>query len=130
MHPTDLSTAKIKRGIYGLKQSTRLARDQLINHLEPFGYSPSINAPNIWKHNSRTTKKCLYVDDFGVKYFSEADTNHLIHLLKKAYQITTGRKGSNICVLHLNWDYNNKWVDISMPNYVKKALKTGTCSPT
>ena len=114
---------KVNRGIYGLKQAAKLARDQLIENLKPYGYSPSPFAPNIWKHSTRPTKFCLCVDDFGVKYFSEDDANHLISSLKTAYNITTDIRGDNFCGLHLEWDYSNKWVDISMPEYVKKTLK-------
>ena len=78
---------------------------------------PLIHAPNIWKHNTQPNF-FLCVDDFGVTYISEADADHLIHSLKEAYEIIIDRKGSNLCGLHLNWDYNNKSVDISMPNYV------------
>ena len=42
---------KIKRGMYVLKQAARLARDQLIAHIKPFGYYPSIHDPNIWAHD-------------------------------------------------------------------------------
>ena len=114
---------KIKRGMYGLKQAARLARDQLIKNLAPFGYFPSPQAPNIWIHSSRQTKFCLCVDDFGVKYFSEDDATHLINALQSAYTITIDKSGSNFCGLHLEWDYKNKWVDISMPKYVLKILK-------
>ena len=68
--PDGFVYCKIKRGMYGLKETARLARDQLIENLKPFGYSPSVEAPNIWVHNTRRTKFCLCVDDFGVKYFS------------------------------------------------------------
>jgi hypothetical protein len=96
---------KIKRGMYGLNQAARLARDQLIDNLKPFGYSPSVEAPNIWVHNTRRTKFCLCVDDFGVKYFSEEDAQHLIHALKHSYSITVDKTGSNFCGLHLEWNY-------------------------
>ena len=84
---------KIKRGIYGLKQAARLARDQLIQHMKPYGYAPDKHAPNIWTHTTRPTKFCLCVDDFGVKYFSEADAEHLIQVLQSAYDITIDKQG-------------------------------------
>ena len=67
---------KIKRGTYGLKQVARLAREQLIKHLKLYRYFPSPIVHNIWIHQSRPTKFCLCVDDFGVKFFSETDANH------------------------------------------------------
>ena len=45
---------KIKRGIYGLKQAARLARDQLIQHMKPYGYAPTTKSEAIrvisWKN--------------------------------------------------------------------------------
>ena len=82
---------KIKRGIYGLKQAARLARDQLIQHTNPYDYAPDKHAPNIWTHATQPTKFCLCVDDFGVTYFSETNADHLIHSLKAAYEITINK---------------------------------------
>ena len=56
----------IKKGMYGLKQAAKLARDQLIKTLAPFGYHPTQHSPNIWQHTNRKTKFCLCVDDFGI----------------------------------------------------------------
>ena len=109
--------------MYGLKQAARLARDQLISHLAPYGYYPSSLAPNIWIHKDRGIKFCLCVDDFGVKYTNQNYLNHLINSLKAAYNITTDITGTNFCGLHLTWNYSKKYVDISMPNYVYKALQ-------
>lgn len=39
---------KIKRGIYGLKQVTWLAWNQLVKSLAINGYKPDTYAPNIW----------------------------------------------------------------------------------
>ena len=109
---------KIKRGMYGLKQAARLARDQLIENLKPFGYSPSVEAPNIWVHTTRRTKCCLCMDEFGVKYFLEEDAQHLIQVLQHSYSITINKTGSNFCGLQLDWNYQEHWVDISMPQYI------------
>ena len=72
---------KIKKGMYGLKQAARLARDQLKAHLAPYGYAPSKLAPNIWVHKDRPTKFCLCVDDFGIKYYDKRDVDHLLSAL-------------------------------------------------
>ena len=115
---------KIIRGMYGLQQAVKLARGQLITNLKPFGYFPSPHAPNIWVHESKPTNCFLCVDDFGVKYFSSADKDHLIQALKINYDITINIAGKDFCGLHLDWDCNQHWVDISIPQYVIKALKS------
>ena len=109
--------------MYGLKQAVRLACDKLIKILAPFGYAPCKHAPNLWSHESKPTKFCLCVDDFGIKYFNKTDLNHLINALKSAYEITDDLSGSKFCGLTLDWNYEQGHVDISMPNYVVSALE-------
>jgi hypothetical protein len=38
---------EITKGMYGLKQAGHLARDQLIEHMEPFGYHPCTITPGL-----------------------------------------------------------------------------------
>ena len=33
------------------------------------------------------------------------------------------REGKNYCGLEINWNYNKKYVDISMSNYIPKVLQ-------
>jgi len=68
---------KIKRGMYRLKQAAILAYDHLKHSLQPFGYHPITGTVGMWEHESRPTKFCVCVDDFGIKYWSTQDTNHL-----------------------------------------------------
>ena len=114
---------KIKRGMYGFKQATQLTRDQLIDNIKPFGYYSSTQGPNIWVHKTKQTTFCFCVDDFRVKYFSEEDASHLISTLQICYTITIDKVGFNFCGLHLEWSYQQYWVDISMPTYVLKILQ-------
>ena len=58
-----------------------------------------------------------------MKYYSQQDADHLINALKSAYEITIDRAGTNFCGLYLEWNYIDGYVDISMPQYVQKALK-------
>ena len=73
-------------------------------------------------HTDRKTVFCICLDDFGVKYYSKVDTDHLINALKD-YKITIDWTGSNYCGLKIHWNYIEGYVDISMPNYVNKTLK-------
>ena len=118
----DFIYCRIKRGMYGLKQAARLAYDLIKQRLEPHGYKPDPVCPNLWTHDTRRTVFCLCVDDFGVKYFSKEDAEHLLKALKD-YKITIDWKGSNYCGLALTWNYDAGWVDITMPNYIQKTLK-------
>ena len=113
---------KIKKGMYGLKQAAVLAFDNLVKNLSDHGYTPVPHTIGIWQHATRKTKFCLCVDDFGVKYFSKEDADHLLESLGKHYTYTVDWKGQNFCGFKIDWDYSNGFVDISMPNYIKDIL--------
>jgi hypothetical protein len=63
------------------------------------------------------------VDDFGIQYKGIQHAHHLIAALKQDYKaVTTNREGKLFCGITLNWNYQARSVDLSMPGYVKKAL--------
>jgi len=109
--------------MYGLKQAARLAYDLLCERLALHGYAPSLLSPNIWGHKTRPTKFCLCVDDFGIKYFNNADIQHLLDALKQHYTVSCDWTGENYCGFQLEWFYAQGYVKASMPNYIKALLK-------
>ena len=114
---------KIIKGMYGLKQAAVLAYNNLSKLLEAAGYQPIINSLGMWKHASRKTLFCLCVDDFGVKYYSKDDMTHLLQAIGKQYTCKVDWTGKNFLGLKLNWNYDQQYVDISMPNYIEKTLQ-------
>jgi hypothetical protein len=58
--------------MYALKEAAILAYDQLKAHLAPYGYDPVSHTPGFWRHTT------LAIDDFGIKYFSKEDADHLL----------------------------------------------------
>ena len=108
---------KIKKEMYGLKKVVCLAREQLIKNLKPYEYFPSPILPNISLHQSKPTKFWLCWR-LWIEVFSEADANHLMDSLLTAYSITIDKTDSDLCGLHLDWNYKDGWVDISMPQNV------------
>ena len=114
---------KIKKGMYGLKQAAILAYDLLVKNLTKSGYSPIPNTIGMWKHATRKTKFCLCVDDFGVKYHSKDDIEHLLGALRKDYTCTVDWEGKNFCGLEFDWNYAKEYVDIARPHYVKDTLR-------
>ena len=79
--PSKHINIKIKKGMYGLKQAAVLAYDHLRNCLAPYGYHLLPGTVGMWGHTTRPTKFCLFVDDFGIKYWSKADADHLLNAL-------------------------------------------------
>ena len=91
--------------MYSLKESGVLSFNQLVKSLVPHGYKLMPYSTGLWQHRTIRTTFALCVDDFGVKYFSKIDANHLINALQKNYKITTDLTGSLYCGITLHWNY-------------------------
>ena len=113
---------EIRKGMYGLPHAGKIANDRLCKHLKPYGYAPVKHTPGLWKHTTKPISFTLVVDDFGIKYTDLADVAHLQAALEKQYEITFDPTGSLYCGLTLDWQYNKRHVDISMPGYIAKLL--------
>jgi hypothetical protein len=60
------------------------------------------------------------VDDFGVKYVGKEHADHLISCLKtESYKLTEDWARDLYCGISLRWNYAKRWLDISMPGYIK-----------
>ena len=113
---------EILKAMYGLKQAEKIAYDGLVKHLKPFGYIPTKHTPGYWRHNTKPISFVLCLDDFSIKYINENDLNYLLQALQTKYTITTDLTGSLYCDITLKWNYNKKYVDLSMPGYVQSAM--------
>ena len=65
----------------------------------------------------------LCFDDFGIKYYKQEDLDQPLNTLQKNYDILYDITGSNYIGLEIDWNYKEKYVDISMPDCVLNALK-------
>ena len=64
----------------------------------------------------------MVVNDIGVKYVAGRHLGHLINALPDQYKIAVHLTGNIYLGLTINWTYAQGYVDISMPDYVRKAL--------
>jgi hypothetical protein len=62
------------------------------------------------------------VDDFAVKYFNQADADHLINTIRKYYPMTVNEEASKYIGLTIKWDYTNQKAHIHMPGYLDKTF--------
>ena len=104
-----------------LKQAAILVYQHLKSCLEPFGYEPIEGTGGLWHHKTRPTKFCLYVNNFGIKYQSKSDAEHLFNAIEKNFRFTVDYEGNNYCGLTLKWNYQLEYVDISMPKLIPKS---------
>jgi hypothetical protein len=80
---------EIRKGIYGLKEASILAYDQLKAHLAPYGYTPVCFTPGLWRHNTCCTTFTLAVDNFGINYFCKPAPVTLVLLLTGITMLAT-----------------------------------------
>ncbi len=113
---------EIQKGMYRLPQAGCIANDVLIPYLAKHGYHQLEHTPGLFKHKSKPVIFSLVVDNFGVKVVGQIHADHLINCLKQHYDLTIDPDGKIFCGIHLLWDYKKHTVDLSMPNYVAKAL--------
>jgi hypothetical protein len=113
---------EIHKGMYGLKQAGLLANQLLQKMLKPFGCYPARHTPGLWLHNTKLIVFSLVVDDFAVKYVTKAGAHHLCNALLRHYEITTDWDVTVYSGITLDWDYNKRTCDISMPGYIINVL--------
>ena len=86
-----------RKGMPGLIQASRIANNQLKAHIANFGFYPVPRTPRRWNHTTKPIILSLVVNDFGVKYISKENADHLIQELQKLYTISINWTGSLFC---------------------------------
>jgi hypothetical protein len=122
-------TVEIRKGMYGLPQAGILAHDRLVEHLAAHGYVKTKHTAGLFRHVTRPIQFTLVVDDFGVKYTGTEHAQHLIDTLQALYTITIDWDGTRYLGLTLAWDYAQRTLDMSMPDYIDQALTRFQQSP-
>ena len=108
--------------MYGLNQEAVISYQQLVEHLDVHGYYTIPFTTGLWSHRTLKKNFCLCVDDFGINFFSQQDTNHLLTLLCHKYEVTVNWTGKNYLGIDIGWEYQKGHVDISMTKYIPKAM--------
>ena len=84
---------EVNQGMYGLPQAGYLAQRRLISHLAKHEYHET-STPCLFRHSTNGTTFALVVDDFGVKYCTDAAAEHLISALRELYEIKIDLSGA------------------------------------
>ena len=116
--------AKVKKAWYGLKQSGKIAHDDLVQHLAKYGYKKLPFTEGLFKHETRDIAFSLVVDDFAIKYTHKEDADHLIECMGAKYPFKVDWEAKQYIGIHLKWNYadDDRSVTLSMPDYVTEAL--------
>ena len=112
---------EIQKGMSLLTQAGKIANDRLKLHHAKFGYSPVPRTPSLWKHARKSITSALVLENFGVKHVGKQHAENFIQVLQKLYTISIHLTGTLFCGLPIDWGYENRTCDISMPQYLKEA---------
>ncbi|KAL7479066.1 hypothetical protein ACHAW6_004815 [Cyclotella cf. meneghiniana] len=112
----------INLGMYGLPQAGILANKVLTKQLSKAGCYQYQFTPGLWQHVWRPLTFCLEFDDFGIITVGITHAKHLQAELKKHNDVSMDWKGNTFCRIHLQWDYKNCTVDLSLLSYIQKTL--------
>ena len=82
---------------------------------------PVIQTPELFCQITRPKIFHLVVDNFCANIFGIYNSDHLVNTFKN-HNVTIDWNGESFCGFKLKWYYDTKTVDLSMPNYVNKAL--------
>jgi hypothetical protein len=81
------------------------------------------NTPCLFRHRTRDIIFSLVVGDFGVRYGSQSDIDHLEKTLRlNDYKITIRPEGDQYLGMNIAFNTARTAVTISMPDYVQKIL--------
>ena len=79
---------EIRKGMYGLPHADLIDQKRFNAHLAKFSHYKYEFKPGLYGHKTRKTTFTLVVDDFGIKYNTKDDANHLLNCLHSLYDIT------------------------------------------
>ena len=113
--------AKINKAWYGLKQSGKIAHDDLVKHLNKHDYVQAEHTDGLFVHKLQDISFTLVVDNFGIKYTNKDDVNHLIFIMRSKNKFKIDFDAKQYTGIHLKWNYIKRQIICSMDSYVRNA---------
>ena len=109
--------------MYGLKESGRIANEDIVDHLGAHGYHESKFTTGLFRHTDKDITFTLVVDDLGIKWSQKADLDHLMTTLEKKYEMKIDMDAKQYVGINLKWDYHQRTLICSMDDYIDTALQ-------
>ncbi len=113
---------KLKKTLYGLKDSPRIFNEELTNHLTKCGYVQA-QADKCLFYKGKITGAfilmVLIVDDFAVGATSDELIDELKAHLESKYTITEKKTLESFLGIHISYNHNGS-ITLTMPGYLTK----------
>ena len=97
-------------------------KNDLIEILKAGDYFEHPLVPCLFQHATNGVNFTPVVDDFGIKYQSIEDLNHLIAAINKLWQGKLDISGSTYNGSNLEWNYENLTLISDMPTIIPNLL--------
>jgi len=111
---------KLKRCLYGLKQSAREWYALLSRYLKTKGFNTTSFDPCVFVHNKHEVYLSVYVDDIAIYSADVPFTATLIQDLKMAFEITD--LGEALLLLGIHITYSDKGIHLTQQRYAETIL--------
>ena len=116
----DGMVVKLKRCIYGLKQSPREWYYQLVEHLGPFGFTMTAWDPCVLVHESGDLFLAIYVDNITLFGATGELTKQTINILKTEYKVND--MGELNWHLGIQMTFTNDGITLSQTIFIDRIL--------
>lgn len=116
---------KLKKAVYGLKQSSRAWNEKVDEVLLKIGYRKSLLEPCLYIHKSNNlfTIIALYVDDFFVFSNDPVEVNSLESYLGQNFKIKNLGEAKQCLGVRIIRDYRNNFITLDQECYIDEILK-------
>lgn len=111
---------KLKKAIYGLKQSGREWNKKLDEKLKSFGMKRSRVDPCIYFNDDRSVVLAVYVDDMLIFWNDEAKRNKLKEKLSQCFQVNDLGKATDCVGIHIT--YEKDVICLDQSRYIEQIL--------
>lgn len=121
----DNAVLKLKRAIYGLKQSSRIWYQRVEDLLTSIGYKKSQSEPCLFTKNDGNSRTIvlLYVDDFFLFSNCIQETNRLKCKLSENFKIKDLGCIKRCLGMNVNFDKENGVISINQKDYIDELIK-------
>ena len=119
-HQVEGMVARLKRCIYGLKQSPREWYHRLVEYLIPYGFAISVFDPCVLVHNSGDQFIAIYVDDLTLYGPSGTFQNSTVALLESEFKVND--MGLLHWLLGIQIDFTDAGITLSQTAFIDKIL--------
>lgn len=117
---------KLKKAVYGLKQSSFAWYKRVEETLCNLGFTKSKLEPCVFIKNHSNNRKTIigiYVDDFIIFSNNKAETSYLIEVLNQKFKIKNLGQVKQYLGMRINVDKKSNSITIDQKHYIEQLLK-------